>query len=86
MNLLPIFLVGLMGSVHCIGMCGGIVGALSSAAPGAGRPNAAAAASAVAVATLARQGATPLARVIPLHVQGSAMLPAFAQDLSRVLC
>lgn len=86
MNLLPIFLVGLMGSVHCIGMCGGIVGALSSAAPGAGRPNAAAAASAVAVAPLARQGATPLARVIPLHVQGSAMLPAFAQDLSRVLC
>jgi sulfite exporter TauE/SafE len=32
-NLLPVFLVGLAGSVHCIGMCGGIVGALS-AAPG----------------------------------------------------
>ena len=31
MNLLPIFLVGLAGSVHCIGMCGGIVGALSGA-------------------------------------------------------
>jgi len=29
MNLLPIFLIGLLGSVHCIGMCGGIVGALS---------------------------------------------------------
>lgn len=39
MNLLPVFLVGLMGSVHCLGMCGGIVGALSSAAPaGASRP------------------------------------------------
>ncbi|MET3130274.1 sulfite exporter TauE/SafE [Oxalobacteraceae bacterium GrIS 1.11] len=31
LNLLPIFLVGLVGSVHCIGMCGGIVGALSAA-------------------------------------------------------
>ena len=31
MNLLPIFMVGLAGSVHCVGMCGGIVGALSGA-------------------------------------------------------
>lgn len=29
--LLPVFLVGLAGSVHCVGMCGGIVGALSAA-------------------------------------------------------
>lgn len=28
-NLLPLFLVGLLGSVHCVGMCGGIVGAMS---------------------------------------------------------
>lgn len=28
-SLLPVFLVGLAGSVHCAGMCGGIVGALS---------------------------------------------------------
>lgn len=34
-RLLPIFLVGLLGSVHCAGMCGGIVGALSLAP---GRP------------------------------------------------
>ena len=27
--LVPVFLVGLLGSVHCAGMCGGIVGALS---------------------------------------------------------
>jgi len=33
---LPLFLVGLLGSVHCAGMCGGIVGALSLKA-GAGR-------------------------------------------------
>lgn len=29
--LLPVFVVGLLGSVHCAGMCGGIVGALSVA-------------------------------------------------------
>jgi sulfite exporter TauE/SafE len=34
--LLPVFVVGLLGSVHCAGMCGGIVGTLSMA-PGAGR-------------------------------------------------
>jgi sulfite exporter TauE/SafE len=32
-GLFPVFVVGLLGSVHCAGMCGGIVGALS-AAPG----------------------------------------------------
>ena len=39
-NLLPVFLVGLAGSVHCIGMCGGIVGALSAvpARPAAAGP------------------------------------------------
>ncbi|MEO6920038.1 MAG: sulfite exporter TauE/SafE family protein [Collimonas sp.] len=37
MNLIPIFMIGLLGSVHCIAMCGGIVSALSVAAgPGAG--------------------------------------------------
>jgi sulfite exporter TauE/SafE len=29
--LFPIFMIGLLGSVHCIGMCGGIVGAFSVA-------------------------------------------------------
>ena len=29
--LLPIFMIGLLGSVHCVGMCGGIVRALSVA-------------------------------------------------------
>jgi len=33
MNLLPLFAVGLAGSVHCAGMCGGIVAALSTGAP-----------------------------------------------------
>lgn len=36
MNLLPILLAGLAGSVHCAGMCGGIVSAFSVGAPRAG--------------------------------------------------
>jgi sulfite exporter TauE/SafE len=31
MSLLPVFMIGLLGGVHCVGMCGGIVGALSGA-------------------------------------------------------
>lgn len=31
--LLPIFLIGLLGGVHCVGMCGGIVSAFSLSAP-----------------------------------------------------
>jgi sulfite exporter TauE/SafE len=33
-NLLSAFLVGLLGGVHCVGMCGGIVGAISLGLPG----------------------------------------------------
>lgn len=32
-NLISAFLIGLAGGVHCVGMCGGIVAALSSACP-----------------------------------------------------
>ena len=35
-TLLSIFLVGVLGGTHCVGMCGGIVGALSSQASAAG--------------------------------------------------
>ena len=40
LSLVPMFLVGLAGSVHCIGMCGGIVGALSlgTSTPAPARP------------------------------------------------
>ncbi|UGQ46437.1 sulfite exporter TauE/SafE family protein [Massilia endophytica] len=34
LNLLPLFAAGLAGSVHCVGMCGGVVGALSTAGGG----------------------------------------------------
>lgn len=30
-NLIPVFIVGLLGGIHCAGMCGGIVGAISLA-------------------------------------------------------
>jgi sulfite exporter TauE/SafE len=33
LSMLPIFMIGLLGSVHCVGMCGGIVGALSVSRP-----------------------------------------------------
>ncbi len=32
-SLLSVFLVGLLGSMHCVGMCGGIVGALTMSLP-----------------------------------------------------
>ena len=32
-SVLTLFLVGLLGGTHCIGMCGGIVGALATGAP-----------------------------------------------------
>lgn len=34
-SLITAFLVGLLGGVHCIGMCGGIVGTLTAGLPGA---------------------------------------------------
>ena len=47
--LLPALLVGLLGSVHCLGMCGGIVTAFSSRVPaGAARLPARAARHAIA--------------------------------------
>lgn len=33
LSLIPIFMIGLLGSVHCVGMCGGIVTALSTSIP-----------------------------------------------------
>jgi sulfite exporter TauE/SafE len=37
LNLFPVFMIGLLGSVHCVGMCGGIVGAFSLASKPARR-------------------------------------------------
>ena len=32
-NYIAAFLIGLLGSTHCIGLCGGIVGALTMGLP-----------------------------------------------------
>ena len=74
-QLLPVFVVGLAGSIHCVGMCGGIVGALSGSArraPSLSRsviPIAVARASAAAGGTSSTAGAvaapaSTLARVL----------------------
>src|SRR5450830_395869 len=55
--LLPLFLVGLAGSVHCIGMCGGIVGALSISTSAPARP-------VIAIAVARPQPQTNALRVI----------------------
>jgi sulfite exporter TauE/SafE len=52
-GLFALFVVGLLGSVHCVGMCGGIVGALSTL-PARATP---AAAFPVPVRTVSRRGA-----------------------------
>jgi sulfite exporter TauE/SafE len=36
LSLIGVFLVGLLGGVHCVGMCGGLVGAFSLQLPGQG--------------------------------------------------
>lgn len=57
--LLPIFLVGLLGSIHCVGMCGGIVGAFS-----AGR--------ALPAQRSGSGGAVTARRVIAIHLERDA--------------
>lgn len=55
LSLLPVFVVGLLGSVHCAGMCGGIVSAFS-AVPVRAFP--------IAVVARPRAGAASLERVL----------------------
>jgi sulfite exporter TauE/SafE len=73
-QLLPVFLVGLAGSVHCVGMCGGIVGAITASA---GRTVARASYPVVPIATAPASAATaPLLRVLAYNTGriGSYML------------
>lgn len=71
-NLLPIFLVGLAGSVHCIGMCGGIVSAFSSAPQARPFPVAVVGADAARIgASLARVTAYNLGRIGSYAVAGA---------------
>ena len=67
-SLLPIFLVGLAGSIHCVGMCGGIVGALSTNVTSSSSVNSASSATAaravIAIIALTPAPASALTRVL----------------------
>ena len=82
LSLLPIFLVGLLGSVHCVGMCGGIVGALSLAGARAGAGTGTTSSPATAVAFARSIPGRPVA--VPL-VAVPAAAPAFSLSLQAVL-
>ena len=92
---LALFLVGLLGGTHCVGMCGGIVGALSMGAPGrwsmhlaynAGRifsySLAGAAAGALGAASLSLEGQMPVR--LALYLLANLMLVALGLYLIGV--
>jgi sulfite exporter TauE/SafE len=68
LSLLPIFLIGLLGSVHCIGMCGGIVSALSVTTSGR------------RVIPIALAAGHPASAAMPLAATGRA----FAYNAGRI--
>lgn len=79
-QLLPVFLVGLAGSIHCVGMCGGIVGALSaSASTGAAR------APVRTMVPIAPPGASATAGAAGASTAGAAASNGTAAALTRVL-
>ena len=79
-QLLPVFLVGLAGSIHCVGMCGGIVGALSaSASMGAAR------APVRTMIPIAPPGASATAGAAGASTAGAAASNGTAAALTRVL-
>ena len=92
---LALFLVGLLGGTHCVGMCGGIVGALAMGAPGrwsmhlaynAGRilsyTAAGAAAGALGAASMSLEGQMPV-RLL-LYLLANLMLVALGLYLLGV--
>lgn len=92
---LALFLVGLLGGTHCVGMCGGIVGALAMGAPGrwsmhlaynAGRilsyTAAGAAAGALGAASMNLEGQMPVRLV--LYLLANLMLVALGLYLLGV--
>lgn len=72
-NLIPVFMIGLLGGVHCVGMCGGIVGALSAAsAPKPKFPVA------VVTATAATAGAGALDNALRLIAYNTGRIASYA--------
>ncbi|MTW11979.1 sulfite exporter TauE/SafE family protein [Pseudoduganella eburnea] len=77
MNLLPVLIAGLAGSVHCAGMCGGIVSAFSVGGPSAAPVRA-------RVIPIVRAGAVtgPSMSALPLATGGAAAAGAIGHVLS----
>ena len=78
-SLLPVFIVGLLGSVHCVGMCGGIVGAFSMTGPTKPFP-------VTVVAIQARAQPSTIARVMSYNlgrIGSYALAGAIAGGLTR---
>lgn len=74
-SLLPVFLVGLAGSVHCAGMCGGIVGALSMPRRAASAPMR---------GPMLRQPAFPVPVRTETAVQGASLAHVGAYNAGRI--
>lgn len=82
--LLPPFLVGLLGSVHCAGMCGGIVGALSLAPPRARAGAAVIAVHSVAAAPAVLDAAAYNAGRIASYAAAGALAGGLAGGAARL--
>jgi sulfite exporter TauE/SafE len=81
-SLIPVFMIGLLGSVHCIGMCGGIVSAFSMA-PSRAFPVAVVAASAApAGQSLALEGAMRVLAYNTGRISSYALAGALAGGLA----
>jgi sulfite exporter TauE/SafE len=80
-SLFPLFVVGLLGSVHCGAMCGGIVGALSLAPP---RPRTVIALRTVAVAPAALHVAAYNGGRIASYALAGALAGGFTQGASAI--
>jgi sulfite exporter TauE/SafE len=83
-SLAPVFLVGLLGSVHCAGMCGGIVGALSLAPPRVRRRGIVIPLRTVAAAPAGLQAAAYNAGRIASYAAAGALAGALGQGASHL--
>ena len=79
-QLLPVFLVGLAGSVHCVGMCGGIVGAISASAGGKPLPG-----NVIPIQSAAKFAGGPAAAFIPRPTAPARAIPrVLAYNAGRI--
>lgn len=80
LTLFSVFLVGLLGGVHCAGMCGGIAAVLGAAGRGA-----AAAAGSAGRGPDGGAGTPAAARTIAIHPPGARAAQARGQPIARLV-